>query len=90
MEMVLTAVDRVVRSLAPVDAIVSLAARQLLPQTKAAACPSIYCGRFCEYHGTWGQCSGNQICWVVDWYAYDSFQPCPHDCANPVGCCTSC
>lgn len=59
MDAVITSIDRAVRSIAPVDALIGLAAKRLLPQAEAAACPSIYCGRFCEFHSAWGGLRGN-------------------------------
>lgn len=82
----LNAVDRAVRALAPVDAVVSLAARRLLSKRKALAC-GIYCGRFCDPIDYMCDVGGGLHRYLVDWYAQDSFQPCPHDCGYVVGCC---
>jgi hypothetical protein len=85
MDALLTTIDRAVRSVAPVDALIALAAKRLLPRAEAAACPSIYCGRFCQFNASWGTCEPTLPCWLVDWYSYDSF--CSHDCAVDLGCC---
>lgn len=86
MDAVITSIDRAVRSIAPVDALIGLAAKRLLPQAEAAACPSIYCGRFCEFHSAWGDCEVTIPCYLIDWYSYDS-SPCSHDCGIIVTCC---
>ena len=86
MAAVLNSLDRAVRGFAPIDAVVSLAARTLLTKRTASAC-GIWCGNFCEVHYDWGQCTGGHPDYLITWYAADSFQPCPHDCGWVVGCC---
>lgn len=85
MDAVLVTIDKVVRSIGPVDTLITLAAKRLLPKFEAAACPSIYCGRYCLYDASSGPCEPTLQCWLGDWYSYDSF--CSLDCVVELSCC---